>query len=194
MRNEVPLHEKQYYTSEELRELGLSYYLVRQYQKLGKLRRISRKCYASTSYQGGTSDFVMASAYVPEGVICLMSAAVYYGLIVYRPDRVDMAVSRSARISTMPEKDLIRLHYFEQKRLTAGVEIFEENHQKMHIYNMDKTVADMISFRNRIGIEETREILVNYLNRKDRNINQLYRYADQLRCLEILEKYMEMLV
>lgn len=47
---------------------------------------------------------------------------------------------------------------------------------------------------NKVGIEETKEILTNYLARQDRNINKLYRYAEKLSCLKILKIYLEVLV
>lgn len=46
-------------------------------------------------------DFYYAYAYVPAGVICLMSAAVYYNLTTYRPDVVDVAIERKAKVSTV---------------------------------------------------------------------------------------------
>ena len=49
-------------------------------------------------------------------------------------------------------------------------------------------------FFNKIGIEETREILKNYLSRPDRNLNTLYRYAAQLNCAKILNTYLEVLL
>ena len=62
------------------------------------------------------------------------------------------------------------------------------------IFNIEKTVVDIIYYRNKIGIEETSEVLRNYLKRKDRQIDRLYTYAKMLRCESIVRTYLEVLV
>jgi hypothetical protein len=59
---------------------------------------------------------------------------------------------------------------------------------------MEKTVVDILFYRNKIGIEETKEVLTNYLGKKERNLNKLHRYAKILRCEKILSTYLEVLV
>lgn len=51
-----------------------------------------------------------------------------------------------------------------------------------------------IYYRNKIGIEETSEVLRNYLKRQDRQIDRLYTYAKMLRCEAIVRTYLEVLV
>ncbi|MDA3847510.1 MAG: hypothetical protein PF505_13385, partial [Vallitaleaceae bacterium] len=62
------------------------------------------------------------------------------------------------------------------------------------IFDIEKTVIDIIYYRNKIGIEETKEILTNYLLKPNRNINQLIRYSKQLKCYDILDTYLEVLI
>ena len=59
---------------------------------------------------------------------------------------------------------------------------------------VEKTVVDIVFYREKIGIEETKEILINYLKRNNRNLNQLIRYADQMKCGDIMRHYLEVLV
>jgi len=65
---------------------------------------------------------------------------------------------------------------------------------RFQIYDIEKTVIDIIYYRNKVGIEETKEILINYLKREDRDINKLYSYGEKLKCSEILRTYLEVLV
>ena len=66
---------------------------------------------------------------------------------------------------------------------------FEKNTDKSYKVNIDYSKED---WDNNIS-EETKEILMNYLNRNDRDINKLYRYAEQLKCIDILRTYLEVL-
>ena len=73
---------------------------------------------------------------------------------------------------------------------TALQEIAAKN--EFQIYDIEKTVVDIVFYREKVGIEETREILINYLKRKDRNLNQLLKYAELMKCDKVLRHYLEM--
>ena len=87
---------------EELKEKGLTLYKINQLVDQGILRKLNKKFYENTGYQGEESDFYYAYAYVPTGVVCMMSAAVYYNLTTYRTDAVDVAIQRKSKVSTLP--------------------------------------------------------------------------------------------
>jgi hypothetical protein len=62
------------------------------------------------------------------------------------------------------------------------------------IYDVEKTVCDMIFYRNKLGFEPAIEVLKNYVKRPDRNINKLMEYAKKLRCAKLLREYLEVMV
>lgn len=86
----------------ELKEQGFTPYKIRQLVDAGDLNKLNKKYYENTVYAGDESNFLYAYAYAPNGVICLMSVAVYYGLTTYSPDAVDVAIERKAKVSTFP--------------------------------------------------------------------------------------------
>ena len=186
--------ERQFYTGEELRQAGLSYYKINKLVQEGLLLKVNNKVYENTNYEGDESDFSYVKAYIPKGVVCLMSAARYYDLTTYLPDRVDVAIERNMKVTTLPSRPNINLVYFSEKRYQQGVDMVNEGGEDIQIYDIEKTVIDIIFYRNKVGIEETREILNNYLRRSDRNLNRLHRYATELRCEKILRTYLEVLI
>ena len=78
--------------------------------------------------------------------------------------------------------------------MNIGVTEIRDGENSFHIFGIEKTVVDIIYYRNKIGIEETSEVLKNYLKRKDRQIDRLYAYAKQLRCEKVVRTYLEVLV
>nr|MCR5345070.1 hypothetical protein [Lachnospiraceae bacterium] len=130
----------------------------------------------------------------PNGVICLMSAAVYYDLTTYIPDAVDVAIPRKSNVSTMPERPQINVHHYTDYRHELGIVEVKEGRNDFRIYDIEKTVVDIVLYREKIGIEETKEILVNYLNRRDRNLNRLLKYAELMKCDKAMRQYLEVLV
>jgi hypothetical protein len=84
--------------------------------------------------------------------------------------------------------------YFDAGRMDVGVKEVHEDGNSFHIFDVEKTVVDIIYYRNKIGIEETSEVLRNYLKRQDRQIDRLYAYAKRLRCETVIRTYLEVLV
>lgn len=185
---------KKFITTSELKDLGYSYYKIGKLEEQGILSRVNRSTYENLTYTGDENDFFSAEAFVPNGVICLMSAARYYELTNFLPDAVDVAIERKKKVNTLPEWPVIRLFYFDPSRMDLGVTEVRDGDNCFHIFDIEKTVVDIIYYRNKIGIEETAEVLRNYLKRRDRKIDRLYAYAKRLRCEKIVRTYLEVLV
>lgn len=185
---------KKFITTAELKDMGYSYYKIGKLEKNGLLRRVNRSTYENLSYKGDENDFFSAEAFVPNGVICLMSAARYYELTNFLPDTVDVAIERKKKVATLPDWPEIKIFYFDPVRMDLGVTEVREGDNVFHIFDIEKTVVDIVYYRNKIGIEETSEVLKNYLKRRDRQIDRLYAYAKRLRCEKAVRTYLEVLV
>lgn len=178
----------------DLLSSGFSYYKINKLVSEGKLIKLNNKTYENTAYSGETSDFETVSVYAPKGVICMMTAARNYGLTTFLPDAVDIAIERNMKVSTLPDWPSVNIWYFPEKRYSTGITSIADAAGEYRIYDVEKTVIDILYYRNKVGIEETKEVLKKYLARPDRNLIQLRRYADTLRCEKILGTYLEVLL
>ena len=189
----IPENQK-IFSMQELKEIGFSQYKISKLVDEGKLIKLNKKFYENTGYQGEESDFYYADVFAPKGVICLLSAAVYYNLSTYIPDAVDVAIPRKSRVSTLPDWPQMNLYHFTDARYGLGIQEVQEGKNGFRIYNIEKTVVDIVFYREKVGIEETKEVLVTYLQRKDRNLNRLLRYAELMKCDKTMKQYLEVLV
>ena len=187
-------NDQMIFSVQELKNKGFSYYKINQMVDQGILIKLNKKYYENANFDGEGSDFYYAYAFVPDGVVCLLSAAVYYNLSTYRPDAIDVAIPRKAKVSTLPDWPEVNLYYYTDERFELGTTIIEEGTNRFRIYDIEKTVVDIVFYREKVGIEETKEILISYLRRKDRNINRLVRYAEMMKCGDTMKKYLEVLV
>lgn len=195
MKNKENLPEDQKIISmKELRDIGYSQYMVCKLVDGGKLIKLNKSNYENTGYQGEESDFYYVEAYAPKGVICLMSAAVYYNLTAYIPDAVEIAIPRKAKVSTIPEWPPMKIHYYTDERYAFGMITVKEGKNQFRIYDIEKTVVDIVFYREKVGIEETKEILHSYLRRQDRQLDRLYAYAKKLHCEKTIRTYLEVLI
>lgn len=187
-------NEQMIYSIQELKDKGFSYYKINQMVEQGMLIKLNKKYYENVNFDGEESDFYYAYAFVPEGVVCLLSAAAYYNLSTYRPEAIDVAIPRKANVSTLPDWPELNVCYFTNDRFDTGIKTVEDGNNRFRIYDIEKTVVDVVFYREKVGIEETKEILINYLNRGDRDLNRLIRYAELLKCGDVMKKYLEVLV
>ncbi|WP_026506759.1 type IV toxin-antitoxin system AbiEi family antitoxin domain-containing protein [Butyrivibrio sp. MC2013] len=186
--------DQKIFSMQELKEKGFSQYKVSKLVDEGKLIKLNKKYYENAEYHGEESDFYYAEAFAPKGVICLLSAAVYYHLTTFIPDAVDVAIPRKAKVSTMPDWPQMSVHHYTDNRYDLGVTTVKEGGNEFRIYDIEKTVVDIVFYKEKVGIEETKEILVTYLKRKDRNLNRLLKYAELMKCDKVMRQYLEVLV
>lgn len=187
-------NDQMIFSIQELKDKGFSYYKINQMVEQGILIKLNKKYYENACFDGEESDFYYAYAFVPDGVVCLLSAAVYYNLSTYRPHVIDVAIPRKAKVSTLPNWPELNVCYFTNDRYGAGIKTIGDGNNRFRIYDIEKTVVDIVFYREKIGIEETKEVLITYLRRSDRNLNRLIRYAEMLKCGDVMKQYLEVLV
>src|SRR5579883_1736464 len=80
----APLMSKAYFTSQEVRHLGVHPAILSHYVKTGRLRRIRRGIYQRSDYRNPASfrweDLIEAVHAIKGGVVCLVSALAIYDL------------------------------------------------------------------------------------------------------------------
>ena len=177
--------DQKIFSMQELKSKGFTQYKIGKLVDEGKLLKLNKSYYENAEYCGEESDFYYVEAYAPKGIICLLSAAVYYNLTTYIPVAVDVAIPRKAKVSTMPDWPQMNVHHYTDSRHELGITTVREGKNEFQIYDIEKTV---------VGIEETREILVTYLRRMDRNLNRLLKYAELMKCDKVMRQYLEVLV
>lgn len=187
-------NNKKVYTTAEFKALGYAQYAITQMLAQGMITRITASVYENVNYDGPESDFYYVSPLITGGIVCMLSAAVYYNLSSYWPNEIDVAVKKDKKIARLPEFPNICVHHFGGDRYDMGIEKIDENGNTFYIYDIEKTVIDILYFRNQVGIEETKEILTKYLMKSDRNLVKLHNYAEKLQCGKILRTYLEVLV
>jgi len=122
---------------------------------------------------------VEVSQIVPSGVFCLFTAWQHYNLSTQNPPDFHIALRNKEKIR-LPDYPPIKLYYWSEKYYNLGIAEIEKDRQTIKIYDLEKSVCDAVRFRNKVGMDTTIEILQNYVKRKDKNLNKLNEYAQQL--------------
>ena len=185
---------QQFISIQELKKEGYSYYDINKMTDSDRLAKVNKKYYENLEFSGEPNDFYAVSAVSEKGVICLISAAVYYDLSEERPSAVDVALPRGTRMPSQPDWPVMKFFLFSEERYETGIRTVNEDGNLYRIYDMEKTVCDIVFYRNKIGFEPAVQIVKNYLNRSDRDINRLMKYAEKLRVETAMRQFLEVLV
>lgn len=138
-------------------------------------------------------DLVLVSKKIPHGVICLISALAYHEITTQIPHFVYVAIPTKARPSRL-EYPPLRYFRYSEKVYSSGVETKLIGGYPIKIYNIEKTLADCVKFRNKIGMDVVIEALKMYWQRKGTKIDKLYEYSKINRVEKILQPIMETIV
>jgi predicted transcriptional regulator of viral defense system len=180
-------------TAEALR-LGIHRSILYQMRDEGLLEQLARGVYRLTEIPDFSEpDLVLVSKKIPKGIICLISALAYYEITTQIPHFVYVAIPNKARESRLDYPPL-RYFRFSENVYNAGIETKLIGGYPVKIYNIEKTLADCVKFRNKIGMDVVIEALKLYWQRKGTKIDKLFEYAKLNRVEKILQPIMETLV
>lgn len=181
-------------TSRELATAGIHRQALTRLVAAGELERVIRGVYRLpeqplTEHHG----LVMASAAVPQGVICLLSALQFHGLGTQLPHEIWIAIDRRARRPALKYPPL-RIVRYTGEALTGGVESHRLEGRPVRVYNVAKTVADCFKYRNKIGLDVALEALREAWRARRFTMDELHRYAGICRVQRVMRPYLEALV
>jgi predicted transcriptional regulator of viral defense system len=139
------------------------------------------------------SSLIEVSLAIPQGVICLLYALAYHKLTTQKSWEVSVAIERGSRVS-LPEYPPVKLYYFSSSMFNEGIEKIREGKHVIRIYNKEKTICDCMRFRNQLGKDIIKEMMVEYLRNSNRNLELLMKYAALCRVTNPIRNYLEVLM
>lgn len=160
--------------------------------KIGVLVRLKRGLYALAN-GAERSELVDIQKAIPEGIFCLGTALSIHEIGTWEPPELQLAIHRDYRIS-IPGTPPIKLFSFSKDRFALGIMEKSFGAGTIRVYDREKTICDIIRFRNAVGMDIAMEALREYLKERTRNIPMLLEYAKLLRMEGSMRGYLEALV
>jgi predicted transcriptional regulator of viral defense system len=160
----------------------------------GVLERISRGHYRLserpvTEHHG----LVVAARGVPHGVVCLLSALAFHGVGTRLPADVWIAIERGARAPSLQNPPLKVVRY-SRGAFAHGVQVHEVEGQRVRVYTVAKTLADLFKHRNKVGLDVAIEALREGWRERRFTMDALDRAARVCRVTRVIRPYVEAVV
>jgi len=157
----------------------------------GYLVRLKAGLYIAAETQT-VSGFYEIQLALPNAVICLASALTFYEMSTYEPSSVHIALPRNERILP-PDFPPIRRFSFGNARYELGVKREQIDGHSIQIYDREKTICDVISYRRVLGQDITNEAVRNYLSTPGSNMDLLLEYSRLLRVEGPVEQHLRLM-
>lgn len=159
----------------------------------GQIKKVGRGSYvlSETELNSNVSLAIVGRA-VPNGVICLRSALAFHGLAPPNANEVYVAIERRAARPRVdyPEVKVARLG---GPAFTEGVETHVVENVKIKVYSLEKTLADLFKFRNKIGPHIAVDALRSSIGERTLNMKKLWHYAKLCRVERVMKPYVDAL-
>lgn len=184
-----------YATTNDLLEAGITPYYIKKFIKEGYIERVRRGLYQHCDPNLLPEEqLVEVSRLIPHGVICLLSAAAYYELSTINPWEYHIAIERSQKKPSLPSYPPIQVYYFNRTAFESNVEEKRISGSIVKIFNVEKTVCDLIRYEDTVGKDIMLECIKAYMRLPNRNLNKLINIATEQRVDKKLINFIEVLL
>ena len=177
------------FRAKTLNELGVSNYLITKMVNEGHLKKIYQGVYAIDDIKN--IKLTDINVIIENGVLSLMSAAVYYELIDGTTIKCDITLDRDQKPPKIPY-DIFMYYYTTSDLYGVGLNVINQGNRKLKIYDLERTMCDIIKHRNKYDEQLVNTIFSNYLKRNDANIPKLLSYSKKVRIYNVILQYLEM--
>lgn len=157
-----------------------------------RLIRVSRGLYMLPSCF--EDDYYRLGIMTKHSVFSLETALYLHNFSDRIPVYYNITVPRNYSGSLLKEKN-VKLSYVKQELLDLGaVEIKSPMGQKIRVYDLERTICDIIKFKNKVEPEIFTKALKQYAKSKEKNLNNLVTYAKALNVEKEVRNYLEILL
>jgi len=158
----------------------------------GKLERVDRGVYVSND---SIEDelYAMQTKY-PKLIYSHETALYFYGLSDRTPFEYSASVPSGYKV--VPKvADRFKIYYIKKEFHELGAEtLISPLGNEIKVYNVERTICDLIRSRNRIDIQIRNEALKRFAKLKSVDYLMLIDYAKKLNIEVVLKKYLEVLL
>lgn len=138
-------------------------------------------------------DMVILQKKSKNAIYSHMTALYLYGLSNRIPIKYDITVNQGYNGKLQAENN-VNLFYIKRNLLELGLTSYNlSSGYKIKIYNLERTICDIIKNKNRLDQEIVNKAIREYFYSKNKNILKLYEYAKELKIYDKVRNTFEVL-
>lgn len=183
-----------YLQRQQVVDAGIDPHLLSAWVEQGRAERVQRGVYRDAAAPPLTNETLVELALrIPKGIVCLRSALSFHELSTVMPGEIDLAIPHKSRTPPI-DYPPVRFYYFTERVYRYGVEEHPSGPTALKVYSPEKTLADMLYYRNELGNDLFLEGLQTYMRRPRANPRKVMEAARVRRVHGQMSTYLEALL
>ncbi len=180
-------------TNEDAMKLGYHRQFLSDLSNVGKLERLRPGVYQVNGEL--TDDFVLISSKSKRIVFSHQTALYLYDLSDRTPNIFHISVPQGYNASHIKKRyGNLKLHYIQKDFFDVGLsEIETPLGNKVPVYDMDRTICDIVMNREKIDTQIFTNAITRYFKSNNKNLRRLIKYSRMFNIEEDVRKYIEVL-
>jgi len=158
--------------------------LLRPYAEQRGLVQIAFKTYVSTTSKKHILWHIQQT--YPESIYSHETALYLHGMIPHEPPHINFTFCDFLSLPHLRKRNIIACRNNPEYHSIGETNMTIKRGQTIRVYDLERTVLDIIKARDQYEKGFDREILLDYLRRDDRKILRLQQYAREIRAIEPL--------
>lgn len=187
------LSENSFITNKEAEKLGYSRQVLSKLAQNGNLERLKRGVYLTKN--SVIDDFVLISSNSNRVIFSHHTALFLHNLSDRAPGVFHISVPQGYNASRLKKRfPNIIVHYINKERFEIGKAFIKTPlGNKVAIYDVERTICDMIIDRDRIDKQIFTNGIISYFKSSNKDLKKLLKYSKLLKIEDQIRKYMEVL-
>ena len=180
-------------TNKEAEELGYSRHNLSELTKSGQLERLRPGLY---QIKGKViDDFVLISSNSNRIIFSHQTALYLHDLTDRTPNVFHISVPQGYNASHIKKRyEDLQVHYLKKDLYELGkTEIKSPQGNHIPVYDIDRTICDIIIDREKIDKQIFTEAIKRYFKSQNKNLRRLIKYSRLFKIEDDIRKYMEVL-
>lgn len=178
-------------TTAQVTEAGLHRSILQEYVKDGELYQYGRGLYVLND--AWEDDFYLLQQRYKRGIYSHDTALYLLGYSDRAPAKYTMTFPRGYNAQSLKQENLILKRVVPDNYQIGRIEIDSPSGNPIHIYDLERTLCDLLRGSGS-DIQIVRDAMKRYASSRDKNLQKLVEYAEQLRVKPKILRYMEVLL
>lgn len=176
----------------QVEELGINNKILTRMLEKGIIERVVRGVYIEKNTL--EDKYFITQAICRKGIFSHETALYFHDLCDRTPIKYQLTIPSYYNSKLLKDKNY-EFFYLKEELYKIGItEIKSPYGNKVKVYDLERTICDIIRNKKRIEISLFTDAMKRYVQRKDRNSIKLHQYAKLFNIEDEVRKYLEVLL
>ena len=181
-----------YLLTSDVIESGISKPYMLDFVKKRNLERVAQGVYMSED--AWLDELYIISLRNKEAVLSHETALYLHGLMEREPTAIMLTVSRTYNATHLRNKGYV-INTVNKELLELGKTTAKTSYGNLvNVYDMDRTICDIIRCKDKLDIQVFGTAMKEYMNSREKNLNNLMLYAKAFAIEETVRMYTEVML